>query len=283
MKKIIIVCFLLICGLLVFLATIDLEPYVAREQPEITQNGAAQPSLLGTDKLPDKNDAAGQPGADSTVIPGQTERIGQSQAEGAQQEETLEGSTAALSIDETTVGREQAPASSSAQMPSSLLELQVERLPEGEYPFSILLETFTEQATAEMAIPYYDKRGLAAHWVKVNLGEEGIQYRLFTGVFATVPEAQQYLEKNKLVDRPVKATFYAARIGVFQDKAQLASTYVKTKNAGTLPYILGTQNGDYHLYVGAFYTFIGAAEQCRNLRDAGLSCEPVKRSTFPPR
>lgn len=282
MKKIIAVCFFLTCGLLVFLATIDLEPYLAPEQPDIAQRDTAQPSLRGTDDLPDKTDAAGQLAADSTVIPAQTESGSQSQAKG-QSEETFKDSTDAAAIDKTTTGRGQATASSATQMPSSLIELQVERLPVGEYPFSILLETFTEQATAEMAIPYYEKRGLSVYWVKVHLGEQGIQYRLFTGVFATVPEAQQYLDQNKLVDRPIKATYYAARIGVYQDKAQLASTFVKTKNAGVLPYILGTKNGDYHLYVGAFYTSIGAAEQCRHLRDAGLSCEPVKRSTFPPR
>ncbi len=283
MKKIIAVCFLLFCGLPVFLATIDLEPYLAPEQPDIAQSDADKPSLLGPGELPGKTDEAGQPEPESAVIPAQTESVGKSQAEDTQQEETLENSTAAAPIDETTTGREQATAASATQMPSSLIELQVERLPEGEYPFSILLESFTEQATAEMAIPYYKKRGLSAHWVKVNLGEAGIQYRLFTGVFATVPEAQRYLNQNKLVGRPIKATHYAARVGVYQDKAQLASTFVKTKNAGVVPYILGTQNGSYHLFVGAFYTFIGAAGQCRDLQDAGLNCEPVKRSTIPPR
>ncbi|GAB6193711.1 hypothetical protein [Desulfocastanea catecholica] len=282
MKKIIAVGFLLICGLLVFLATIDLEPYLASEQPDIAHSDAAKPSLLGRDELPDKDDAAGPPAADATVIPAQPESVGQSRPE-TQSEATFEDRTAAAPIDASTTGRGQATASAATQMPSSLIELQVERLPEGEYPFSILLETFTEQATAEMAMPYYEKRGLSPHWVKVHLGEQGIQYRLFTGVFATMPEAQLYLDLNKLVDRPIKATYYAARIGVYQDKAELASTYVKTKNAGVIPYILGTQNGDYHLYVGAFYTFIGAAEQCRNLRDAGLRCEPIKRSTIPPR
>ncbi len=282
MKKIIGVCFLLICGLLVFLATIDLEPYLAPERPNIAQN-TAERLLLEPDELPYKTDTAEQSEPESTVPPEQTESIGQSQAKATQPEKTLEDSAAAATMEAITTDREQPLPSPAAQMPSSLIELQVERLPVGEYPFSILLETFTEKATAKMAIPYYEKRGLSAHWVKVNLGEEGIQYRLFTGVFATVPEAQQYLDQNKLVDRPIKATYYAARVGVYQDKAQLASTFVKTKNTGVLPYILGTQNGDYHLYVGAFYTFIGATDQCHDLRDAGLSCEPVKRSTIPPR
>jgi hypothetical protein len=282
MKKILAVFFLLIFGLLVFLATIDLEPYLAPEQPDLAEN--TQESLFPeTDKRPDKTDVAGQPGPESTVPPAQVQPVDQTQLENTLPDETFEDSTAAAPTEQTTTDREQAPISSAAQIPSSLIELQVERLPEGEYPFSILLETFTEQATAEMAIPYYEKRGLSAHWVKVNLGEEGIQYRLFTGVFATVTEAQQYLDDNKLLDRPIKATYYAARVGVYQDKAQLASTFVKTKNTGVLPYILGTHTGDYHLYVGAFYTFIGATEQCRDLRDAGLNCEPVKRSTIPPR
>jgi hypothetical protein len=253
------------------------------EQPDNALNDTTKPSSLETGEPSEETNAIEQPGTELTMITTHREPIGQNQVEITQPEETFKDSTTATSLAKTTTDGEEAFPSSSAKTPSSLIELRIERLPEGEYPFSILLETFTEQSIAEMAIPYYEKRGLSTHWVKVNLGEKGIQYRLFTGVFATVPQAQQYLDQNKLVDRPIKATYYAARVGVFQDIAQLASTFVKTKNAGVIPYILSTEDDDYHLYVGAFYTFIGATDQCRELHHAGLSCEPVRRSTMPPR
>jgi hypothetical protein len=167
-------------------------------------------------------------------------------------------------------------------IPSPLIDMEVTILPVAEYPFSILLETFADQEIAELAIPFYQKRGISAHWVKVDLEEKGVLYRLFTGAFSTVAEAQQYLDQKLLADKPIKPTIYSARIGTYQDKTQLTNAFIRTSATGAIPYILGTKKGAYHLYVGAFYTFMGAAAQCRELTDAGLSCEPVKRSTIPP-
>ncbi|NOR25814.1 MAG: hypothetical protein GQ542_15785 [Desulforhopalus sp.] len=179
-------------------------------------------------------------------------------------------------VDEIAEGVEQGHTS------SALLELEVTILPEDEYPFSILLETFVEQKIAQQAILFYQKRDISAHWVKVDLGEKGIRYRLFTGIFATIPEAQHYLDQNQLFDKLIKPTYYSARVGVYQDQAQLANAFVKARDTGFIPYILGTKKAVYHLYVGAFYTYTGATSQCRALTDAGLSCEPVRRSTIPP-
>jgi hypothetical protein len=100
-------------------------------------------------------------------------------------------------------------------------------------------------------------------------------------VFSTVPEAEQYLNQNHLVGKLIRPTYYSARIGVYQDKAQLANAFLKTRAAGVCPYILGVKKGDYYLYVGSFYTFIGATNKCNYLVEAGLNCEPVKRSTIP--
>jgi hypothetical protein len=264
MKKIAAALLLLFCGLVVLLATIDLKPYLAPDQtpPIAAENPMKEEITTQTiNTKPDDPANNNQPSAPEEEIYPEQEQV-------VTPLETVE--------DEAAASEETEPIS------SSLVELEVTTLPVGEYPFSILLETFAEQATAEEAVSFYQERGLSAHWVKVDLGEQGIRYRVFTGIFSTMPEAQQYLDENQLVGKPIKLTYYSARIGVYTDKVQLADDFVKTRDTGVVPYILGTKKGEYHLYVGAFYTYIGAVDQCRDLTAAGVSCEPVKRSTIPP-
>jgi hypothetical protein len=280
MKNIVTVFFLLSCGLVVLLATVDLEPYFAAGKDVKNGQTATIDETLET-------------ATDSTVSTSEPSVIQPKPAE-TSPEQTFENSISSLDEGETVPellanlppaameGTVQGSEEGNVGVDSSSqLELEVSILPVGEYPFSILLETFTDRKIAQMAIPFYQKRGISAHWVRVDLDDKGIYYRLFTGAFATIPEAQQYLDKKQLVDKPVKPTIYSARIGIYQDKAQLASAYTKISDTGVIPYVLGTEEGTYHLYVGSFYTFIGAADQCRDLNDAGLSCEPVKRSTIP--
>jgi cell division septation protein DedD len=176
-----------------------------------------------------------------------------------------------------------APGSTAVRSPKEAINLEIAVASEGNYPFSILLETLDELTTAQQAIALYRKQGLASFWVKVNLGNTGIKYRLFTGMFATEAAAQTFITQHRLTGKLAKSTSYAARIGVFRDKKELAVAFVKTSEAGTFPYILGTENGPFFLYVGAFYTLDGAESQCRELTAKGLPCKAVPRSTLPPK
>jgi SPOR domain len=156
-------------------------------------------------------------------------------------------------------------------------------LPEGSYPFSILLETFDERANAEKAITIYLKRGITSFWVKVDLGNSGVKYRLFAGTFSSEAAAQAFRARHHLNAQRVKNAPFAACIGVFHDKKTLSTAFVDTAAAGAFPYILGTKGGPFILYVGAFYTADGAENQCRELVDKGLPCKAVPRSTLPPK
>jgi hypothetical protein len=280
MKNILTIIFILSCGLVVLLATVDLEPYLASHK-EINDE---QTVLIG-ESIDTAADSAISAPEQSVIQPVPAEALPEKTFENnktpindnnAEQEHLVERSQAEGEEAWQNIAEDQ------VEISSPLLEMEINILPVGEYPYSILLETFTDREIAQMAIPFYQKRGISAHWVKVDLDEKGIYYRLFTGVFATIPEAQQYLDKKQLIDKPIKPASYSARIGIYQDKAQLASAYSKISETGVIPYILGTEEGTYYLYVGSFYTFIGAADQCRDLNDAGLNCEPVKRSTITP-
>lgn len=280
MKNIAPIIFILSCGLVVLLATVDLEPYLASHK-EINDE---QTVAIGK-SIENATDSASSSPEQSVVQPVPAEALSEKTFEDNKTPSNENNGEQEHFSDLPPAEGEVAHSNADDQgeiYSSPLLEMEVTILPVGEYPYSILLETFTDREIAQMAIPFYQKRGIAAHWVKVDLEEKGIYYRLFTGIFATIPEAQQYLDKKQLIDKPIKSTIYSARIGFYEDKAQLANVYTKISDTGIIPYILGTEEGTYHLYVGSFYTFIGAADQCRDLHDAGLPCEPVKRSTIPP-
>jgi len=291
MKKIIAVFFLLICGLIILLATVDLEPYLASDQPVVSEKEPPPPTSLPdeppinpTPSIKNETSSTVEPIVEQTVTQPEIDKL----------ENLLENLKPAATVDEIIAEQESATTPTTAevneteediqqgQTAPALIELDVTVLPVGDYPFSILLDTFLEQEPAQQTTLLYQERGISAHWVKVNLGEKGFRYRLFSGIFSTVSEAQQYLEQNQLYEKLIKPTYYSARVGVYRDKAQLASDFVDSRDTGVIPYILGTEDGVYHLYVGAFYTYIGATSQCRALTTAGLSCEPVRRSTFPP-
>ena len=275
MKKIIAAFFLLLCVVVMFLATVDLGPYLAPHKAA----------------LPASGNITRQKPAPATANIEATEKS--QQREQAQSDIRVNDISPESHVDELFPEQEQvvmAPRTKTAavvdktasQISLSPIELEVTTLSVGDYPFSILVGTFLKKEVAQRAISLYQKRGISTYWVKVDLEEKGVRYRQFTGFFSTMPEAQQYLEQNELVGKLIKPTYFAALVGVYTNKTELAGAFIKASQADVMPYILGTAKGDYFLYVGAFYTYIGAVDQCSVLTTAGLTCEPVKRTTIRP-
>ncbi len=160
-------------------------------------------------------------------------------------------------------------------------DMEITILPEDAYPFSILLETFDQKSNAQEAVKRYrQQRGIAAFWVKVDLGLSGVKHRLFAGNFPTEAAARAFLARHSLSGKIIKKAPYASGVGVFHDKKELAAVFAKTKEADAFPYILGTASGQFHLLVGAFYSAAGAENQCRELLAKGLPCKATQRSTL---
>jgi hypothetical protein len=148
----------------------------------------------------------------------------------------------------------------------------------GDLPFSLLLETYDNPENAIKGVTLYERKGLAAYVVKVDLGSAGMKYRLFGGTFATEKAAQEAIRSRSLRGKPVKYTPYTAFIGVFNNRQDLAATVDTISRSGAFPYFLGPPTGPFHLVVGAFYTQDGAEAQCRELLAAQLNCTVIKRS-----
>ncbi len=249
----------------------------AVETPEATPatSGPAPPeeppAVAGTGEQTVKN-----------AIPGQSEVFGLLTDTGETEENQIidpQAAQTAMVAPGQKAPRVKIPAA--RQRVKGVAEHHITVVPEGAYPFAVLLETFDKQASAERAVVLHRRHNLACYWVKVDLGGPGVKYRLFTGSFPSRAAAQAAIARHRLTGKPVKRTMYAARIGIYRDNQALAAAFARTAAAGVSPYILGTAKGHYFLYVGAFYSAGGAENQCRDLTALGLPCQPVPRATLP--
>jgi len=145
------------------------------------------------------------------------------------------------------------------------------------YPFSVYLGAYKTPERAERAISLYRKKGLSAYWVKVNLGEKGVWYRVFTGYFKDQNEADTFIERKRLADAKAKRTKYATLVGVYATEASAQKKFLVLSKLGYSPYVIETNSGESQLYVGAFYTQAGAEEQRTDLSSKGIQSRVVER------
>ncbi len=147
----------------------------------------------------------------------------------------------------------------------------------GRYPYSILLASYRELRTVRVAIAEYRPKGLDPYWVKVNLGTGGIWYRLFYGHYADSKAALAVIGQLKLEGARPKPTRYATWVGAFPDQKNLDARIAELSNLGFSTYVVADGNDIDQLYVGAFYTREGAADQHANLKSAGIDSRIVER------
>lgn len=152
-------------------------------------------------------------------------------------------------------------------------------LPDGDYPFTVLLDTYSEKERAVEGVQLYQAQGITSHWVRVNLGSKGIWYRLFSGFFQNQADGNAYLAAHNMTEKVLKMARFSSLIGKYKDKSSLAGDIALVEQGGAMPVVIGTKNGELILFVGAFYTRQGAEDQCAALVSTGLKCRPVERST----
>jgi hypothetical protein len=145
------------------------------------------------------------------------------------------------------------------------------------YPYSVYLGAYKTPVRAEKAISIYRKAGLSAYWVKVNLGDKGIWYRVFTGYFKDQNEAKAFITRKRIADAEAKRTKYATLIGIYATGRDAQKEFLALSRLGYSPYVIRMASGESQLYVGAFYTKIGAEEQRLDLASKGVQSRVVER------
>lgn len=157
----------------------------------------------------------------------------------------------------------------------SLVVIEVPK--SGQYPYSILLASYKDLKSIQKAQSLFDADGLDSFWVKVDLGGDGIWFRLFSGQFASAKHAQAEIEERQLQGALSKATRYAAWVGGFMDQEEIKQKANTLAELGFSSYSAPADENVQHLYVGAFYTEKGAQDQVAALERVGIKSKVVER------
>jgi len=149
--------------------------------------------------------------------------------------------------------------------------------PPVSYPYAIKLGSFHNLETTKKAMLIYKKQGLAPYWVKVDLKEKGIWYRVYTGHFQGSAEAEKYRLERGLTDSSVQRTLYANLIGVYSSEDEMSDKFLLLQKLGYFPYVLKSDEGQLQLLVGAYLSEEGVMQQDHALKSHGIESRVVKR------
>lgn len=144
------------------------------------------------------------------------------------------------------------------------------------YPYSVLLSTFRTLENAKKGMDIFKKKGLSTYWVKVDLGDRGIWYRVFTGFFKDFKDANLFIKTRHIAGAIAKKTQYTVLLGKFSSEKEIEAEAKRIRNLGFSPYIIN-KNSERLLYIGAFFTEEGAIEQRSELIARGVQCQVAER------
>lgn len=145
------------------------------------------------------------------------------------------------------------------------------------YPYSIYLGSYQSRELADKAISGYRKKGLSPYWVKIDLGNKGIWYRIFSEYFEKRGHANEFIVQHKIVGAKSRHTKYVALIGTFASQERANAEKLRLSKLGYCPYVIPGPNGESRVYVGAFYQEKRAQRQHTELASKGIHSQIVKR------
>ncbi|MDY6973633.1 MAG: SPOR domain-containing protein, partial [Thermodesulfobacteriota bacterium] len=145
------------------------------------------------------------------------------------------------------------------------------------YPYSLCIGSFKNLREVEDSLLAFEKKGLNPYWTRVDLGDKGIWFRVFTGFFSTREEADKFRNTNKISEYRILKTAYTLQIGEYSSKEGLDHIISALKSTGCSPYFIGNPNEKYRLLIGAFVTQEAANELSHRVKETGTDCRIVSR------
>jgi len=145
------------------------------------------------------------------------------------------------------------------------------------YPYSIYLGSYKTRERADRAVSEDGNKGLSPYWVKVDLGDKGVWYRVFSGYFQKREQANEFIKQKQIGGSESRHTRYANLIGLFAFQKELDEEKIRLSKLGYCPYVIPSRNGESLLYVGAFYQMARAQRQHAELASKGIHSQMVER------
>lgn len=145
------------------------------------------------------------------------------------------------------------------------------------YPYSVYLGSYRTTEGLQKAVSAYRKKGLSPYWVKIDLGEKGMWFRVFTGFFEKGGEADAFIRENQIPGAAAKHTRYTVLVGSYKSEEEVNTKKRELRAIGCCPYDVKDMNGACRLYTGAFYQMAHAQKHRADLASKGIRGEVVER------
>ncbi|MBN1908065.1 MAG: SPOR domain-containing protein [Deltaproteobacteria bacterium] len=145
------------------------------------------------------------------------------------------------------------------------------------YPYSIYLGSYNSVTSVKELSSKYMKMGITSYWIKMDLGQKGVWYRLYAGCFQKREQADEYIKTWKLPDAESKNTKYANLIGTYISKGDAEKQKAYLEEKGHSAYIISYAKDGFLLYTGAFYQQEQAEAQKTDLESNGIKSIVVER------
>ncbi|MBN1830852.1 MAG: SPOR domain-containing protein, partial [Deltaproteobacteria bacterium] len=144
------------------------------------------------------------------------------------------------------------------------------------YPYSVYAGSYKDLDRARKAVSDLQKKG-ASYWVRTDLGEKGIWYRVYIGCFQTRDQAETFIKNHQIADGESKRTTYANLIGTYGSEEELDRMRLSLLNLEFSPYVIEASGGKSHLFTGAFYQKADAEKEQLDLKAKGIKSQLVER------
>jgi len=144
------------------------------------------------------------------------------------------------------------------------------------YPYSVYIGSYKDFDRARKTVSDSQTKG-TSYWVKTDLGDKGIWYRVYIGCFQTRDQAETFIETHQIADGESRRTSYANLIGTYSSDEELEKIRLSLLNLEFSPYVIEASGGGSHLFTGAYYQKASAEKEHLDLKAKGIQSQLVER------
>jgi len=145
------------------------------------------------------------------------------------------------------------------------------------YPYSVYLGSYSKTEYFQRALSEYEGKGLSPYWVRVDLGEKGIWFRVFAGCFETEEQAEAFMKRKGIPEGESWHVKYANLIGTYPSEKAAEGQRSSLVKLGFSPYVIPDGNGRFRLHVGAFHQKPLSEALKADLATKGIQSQIVSR------
>ena len=170
---------------------------------------------------------------------------------------------------------ENSPALKASAHNAQSREARQAEAPQVHYPFILQLASFKTKPDVLRAVPLYEEKNIPVQWNPVDIGDESLWYRLFTGRFPSMEAAEEFKREKEISDGIVINAPWTILIAASGKKDDLTARYSRLNEIGYDCILEGDEDSGYKLSTGAFITPEGATRIAEELTGMGFEAKVV--------